>query len=243
MTCVRYCCESKIECDLAFMLKDRCYLLKCFSEDRCQALPARGEDFSFNQKMAFVAPWLFEKNKKIGTFFKGDRVNVVCLWKISVYKDAVPWLWCLRATNHSARDFLSAIENCRPCTLRSLVYHLRWFGIFIGWDFHRHTKLSIFIPGYFSDSSFISHHIWVEFVIGIYWFSYGFALRKRVSLWVSIIHSPSSSDMSLAFVLCSQRSIRSFASPFAVHPKQALQRLSVTSRTASRSLYRCRPNQ
>ena len=50
------------------MLKDRCYLLKCFSEDRCQALPARGEDFSFNQKMAFVAPWLFEKNKKIGQY-------------------------------------------------------------------------------------------------------------------------------------------------------------------------------
>ncbi|KXJ05732.1 hypothetical protein AC249_AIPGENE28738, partial [Exaiptasia diaphana] len=44
MTCVRYCCDSKaksnVDCDLAFMLKDRCYLVKCFSEDRCQALPA-----------------------------------------------------------------------------------------------------------------------------------------------------------------------------------------------------------
>ncbi|XP_032225604.2 uncharacterized protein LOC116608506 [Nematostella vectensis] len=65
MTCVRYCCESRVECDLAFMLQDRCYLVKCYSEDRCQALPARGEEYSFKQKMAFVAPWLFEKNKKI----------------------------------------------------------------------------------------------------------------------------------------------------------------------------------
>jgi hypothetical protein len=56
------------------MLKDRCYLVKCFSEDRCQALPARGVDFSFGQKMAFVAPWLFEKNKKIGMYSKMIKI-------------------------------------------------------------------------------------------------------------------------------------------------------------------------
>lgn len=65
-TCIRYCCEAKVEpCDLAFMLSDRCYLVKCFSEDRCQAIPAAAIDHSFKQKMAFVAPWLYEKNKKV----------------------------------------------------------------------------------------------------------------------------------------------------------------------------------
>lgn len=65
-TCIRYCCEAKVQpCDLAFMLSDRCYLVKCFSEDRCQAIPAAAIDHSFKQKMAFVAPWLYEKNKKV----------------------------------------------------------------------------------------------------------------------------------------------------------------------------------
>lgn len=64
-TCIRYCCESKVQpCDLAFMLSDRCYLVKCYSEERCQALPARNSEHAFNQKMAFVAPWLYEKGKK-----------------------------------------------------------------------------------------------------------------------------------------------------------------------------------
>ena len=66
MTCIRYCCDAKVECDLAFMLESNCYLVKCYSEDRCQALPAPGIDYSFKQKMAFVAPWLYEKNKKVG---------------------------------------------------------------------------------------------------------------------------------------------------------------------------------
>lgn len=66
MTCIRYCCDSKVECDLAFMLENNCYLVKCYSEDRCQALPAPGVDYSFKQRMAFVAPWLYKKNKKVG---------------------------------------------------------------------------------------------------------------------------------------------------------------------------------
>jgi len=65
-TCIRYCCESKVQpCDLAFMLADRCYLVKCYSEERCQALPARSADHTFKQKMAFVAPWLYQKGKKV----------------------------------------------------------------------------------------------------------------------------------------------------------------------------------
>jgi len=68
---LRYCCEAKVQpCDLAFMLSDRCYLVKCYSEDRCQAIPAATIDHSFKQKMAFVAPWLFEKNKKVGEYYK-----------------------------------------------------------------------------------------------------------------------------------------------------------------------------
>lgn len=51
------------------MLSDRCYLVKCYSEERCQALPARNSEHAFNQKMAFVAPWLYEKGKKMGQLF------------------------------------------------------------------------------------------------------------------------------------------------------------------------------
>ena len=53
-------------CDLAFMLSDRCYLVKCYSEERCQAIPAAAIDHLFKQKMAFVAPWLYQKGKKVG---------------------------------------------------------------------------------------------------------------------------------------------------------------------------------
>ncbi|XP_066922325.1 uncharacterized protein [Clytia hemisphaerica] len=62
-TCVRYCCGDATECDLAFMLGKRCYLVKCYNEEKCSPLPA--SDYSFEQKMAFVSPWLFDKRKKI----------------------------------------------------------------------------------------------------------------------------------------------------------------------------------
>ena len=48
------------------MLSDRCYLVKCYEEERCQAIPARNADHAFKQKMAFVSPWLYEKGKKVG---------------------------------------------------------------------------------------------------------------------------------------------------------------------------------
>ncbi|XP_057309650.1 uncharacterized protein LOC130647712 [Hydractinia symbiolongicarpus] len=62
-TCVRYCCGDAVDCDLAFMLGKRCYLVKCYSEEKCAPLPA--SDYGFEQKMAFVSPWLFDKRKKI----------------------------------------------------------------------------------------------------------------------------------------------------------------------------------
>ena len=65
-TCIRYCCQAQQKCDLAFLLRDRCYLVKCYNEERCQALPSPSIDFNFEQKMAFVAPWLYEKNRKLG---------------------------------------------------------------------------------------------------------------------------------------------------------------------------------
>eukprot|EP00794_Sanderia_malayensis_P012055 gene12053-13298_t len=64
-TCIRYCCDSKVDCDLAFMLDRRCFLVKCYTEDKCQTLPASGDDYKFKQRMAFVSPWLFGKKKKI----------------------------------------------------------------------------------------------------------------------------------------------------------------------------------
>lgn len=65
MTCVRYCCDELDTCDLAFMLGKRCYLVKCYTEDKCIPMPASGADYPFEQKMAFVSPWLYEKDKKI----------------------------------------------------------------------------------------------------------------------------------------------------------------------------------
>ncbi|XP_065658327.1 uncharacterized protein LOC100215004 isoform X1 [Hydra vulgaris] len=62
-TCIRYCCSDITKCDLAFMLGKRCYLVKCYSEEKCVPLPA--SDYAFEQKMAFVSPWLFEKEKKL----------------------------------------------------------------------------------------------------------------------------------------------------------------------------------
>lgn len=62
-TCVKYCCKDTEDCDLAFMLGKRCYLVKCFSEDKCSPLPA--SDYEFEQKMAFVAPWLYQKNRRL----------------------------------------------------------------------------------------------------------------------------------------------------------------------------------
>lgn len=64
-TCIRYCCDSKVDCDLAFMLDRRCFLVKCYTEDKCQTLPASGDDYKFKQRMAFVSPWLYGKKKKI----------------------------------------------------------------------------------------------------------------------------------------------------------------------------------
>ena len=37
--------------------------MKCFSEEKCSPLPA--SDYEFEQKMAFVAPWLYQKNKRL----------------------------------------------------------------------------------------------------------------------------------------------------------------------------------
>lgn len=74
-TCIRYCCQTQKKCDLAFLLKDRCYLVKCYNEERCQALPSPSIDFNFEQKMAFVAPWLYKQNKKLGMYFKCGYKN------------------------------------------------------------------------------------------------------------------------------------------------------------------------
>ena len=62
-TCIKYCCKDTNDCDLAFMLGKRCYMVKCFSEEKCSPLPA--SDYDFEQKMAFVAPWLYKKNKRM----------------------------------------------------------------------------------------------------------------------------------------------------------------------------------
>jgi len=62
-TCIRYCCSDDKDCDLAFMLGKRCYLVKCYSEKKCSPLPA--SDYTFEQKMAFVSPWLYDRKKRV----------------------------------------------------------------------------------------------------------------------------------------------------------------------------------
>jgi len=83
-TCVRYCCSDATDCDLAFMLGKRCYLVKCYSEQKCSPLPA--SDYSFEQKMAFVSPWLYEKRKKIIKVPSGLQQHHMQCTQSKVYK-------------------------------------------------------------------------------------------------------------------------------------------------------------
>ena len=86
-TCIRYCCQTQKKCDLAFLLKDRCYLVKCYNEERCQALPSPSVDFNFEQKMAFVAPWLYKKNRKLVTFPSGQSPHHIQCTQSKVYNN------------------------------------------------------------------------------------------------------------------------------------------------------------
>lgn len=86
-TCIRYCCQTQKKCDLAFLLKDRCYLVKCYNEERCQALPSPSIHYNFEQKMAFVAPWLYKKNKKLVTVPSGQSPHHIQCVQSKVYND------------------------------------------------------------------------------------------------------------------------------------------------------------
>ena len=42
--CIRKCCEAR-DCDVAFMLKDSCYLVTCFTKKGCDSVPVRHSSF------------------------------------------------------------------------------------------------------------------------------------------------------------------------------------------------------
>lgn len=50
-TCARRCCESQ-SCDVAFMLKDSCYMVGCASEELCEEVPAPSS--AYYPRLSFV---------------------------------------------------------------------------------------------------------------------------------------------------------------------------------------------
>lgn len=86
MTCSRYCCDDKMNCDLAYMLGKRCYLVKCFSEEKCSPLPASSADYNFEQKMMFVSPWKFTEKAKIATVPSGLQQHHMQCTQSKVYE-------------------------------------------------------------------------------------------------------------------------------------------------------------
>lgn len=112
-TCIRYCCESKVQpCDLAFMLSDRCYLVKCYEEERCQAIPARNADHAFKQKMAFVSPWLYEKGKKVVKIPSGQSPHHLQCVQSKIYTKSV----LLDGANAGRFTDVGRVENSHICS-------------------------------------------------------------------------------------------------------------------------------
>ena len=50
--CYDICCRSK-KCDLAFMLGQNCFNVKCYNRDLCKTIPAQPS--IFNPQIAYVA--------------------------------------------------------------------------------------------------------------------------------------------------------------------------------------------
>lgn len=49
--CIYHCCSRK-SCDVAFMLKETCFLVKCHNKSSCHSRPAKS--LSFNPRLAHV---------------------------------------------------------------------------------------------------------------------------------------------------------------------------------------------
>ena len=49
--CISYCCSRK-SCDVVFMLKESCFLVKCHNKSSCHSRQAKS--LSFNPRLAYV---------------------------------------------------------------------------------------------------------------------------------------------------------------------------------------------
>ena len=49
--CIYHCCSTK-RCDVAFMLKESCFLVKCHNKSSCYSRQAKS--LSFNPRLAYV---------------------------------------------------------------------------------------------------------------------------------------------------------------------------------------------
>lgn len=49
--CIKSCCLRK-RCEVAFMLKESCFLVRCHNKSSCQ--PRKEKSFSFNPRLAYV---------------------------------------------------------------------------------------------------------------------------------------------------------------------------------------------
>ena len=99
----------------------RCYLVKCYNEEKCSPLPA--SDYSFDQKMAFVSPWLFEKRKKISKLIK------ICAFRAKRFPFTVKFVDCLKfsawipsfdKTFPRVRRLFELSDTNLPSTLRKI---------------------------------------------------------------------------------------------------------------------------
>ena len=50
--CIYHCC-SKRACDVAFMVKDSCFLVQCHNKQSCRSRPAHSS--SFNPRLAYIS--------------------------------------------------------------------------------------------------------------------------------------------------------------------------------------------
>ena len=64
-SCTRLCCVSE-KCDLAMLIKGRCFLVDCFSEDLCKTV--KTETKNYRPTVAFVRRWVTNVTEDTGMY-------------------------------------------------------------------------------------------------------------------------------------------------------------------------------
>ena len=64
-SCTRLCCVSE-RCDLAMLIKGRCFLVKCFSKELCKTV--KTETKNYRPTIAFVQRWVTNVTEDSGMY-------------------------------------------------------------------------------------------------------------------------------------------------------------------------------